>query len=89
MDIKNFFSRISYGIDWLLVFFIVPIVLAGLVTMKSFAPAEDAGNFFNKQIIWVLLSFAVFFIFSFIAVFRNIIGAFHIGTYFSRREKLV
>jgi len=53
-------------IDWLLVFFIIPIVLAGLVTMKSFAPAEDAGNFFNKQIIWVLLSFAVFFAFSFI-----------------------
>ena len=53
-------------IDWFLVFFIVPIILAGLVTMKSFAPTEDAGNFFSKQIIWVLLSFAVFFIFSFI-----------------------
>jgi len=53
-------------IDWFLVFFVVPIILAGLVTMKSFAPTEDAGNFFSKQIIWVLLSFAVFFIFSFI-----------------------
>jgi len=53
-------------IDWLLVFFLVPITLAGLITMKSFAPLEGAGTFFNKQIIWILLSFAVFFIFSFI-----------------------
>ena len=53
-------------IDWMLVFFIIPIILAGLVTMKSFAPLEDAGNFFSKQIIWVLLSLAVFFVFSFI-----------------------
>jgi rod shape determining protein RodA len=53
-------------IDWLLVFFIIPIILAGLVTMKSFTTLENAGDFFNKQIIWVILSFAVFFIFSFI-----------------------
>jgi len=52
--------------DWLLVAFIVPIILAGLVTMKSFTPLEATGNFFGKQVIWVLLSFAVFFIFSFI-----------------------
>jgi len=53
-------------IDWLLVAFIIPIILAGLVTMKSFAPLEITGDFFSKQIIWVLLSLAVFFIFSFI-----------------------
>jgi rod shape determining protein RodA len=53
-------------IDWLLVLFIVPIILAGLVTMKSFAPLENAGDFFSKQVIWVLISLAVFFIFSFI-----------------------
>ena len=53
-------------IDWLLVFFIIPIILAGLVTMKSFTTLENAGDFFNKQVIWVILSFAVFFIFSFI-----------------------
>ena len=52
--------------DWLLVAFIVPIILAGLVTMKSFTPLEATGNFFGKQVFWVLLSFAVFFIFSFI-----------------------
>ena len=53
-------------IDWLLVAFIIPIILAGSVTMKSFTPLENAGDFFNKQIIWILMSFAVFFIFSFI-----------------------
>ncbi len=53
-------------IDWLLVVFIVPIIAGGLVTMKSFALAENSTNFFSKQIIWVLISFAVFFIFSFI-----------------------
>jgi rod shape determining protein RodA len=53
-------------IDWKLVFFILPIIAAGLVTMKSFASLENAGGFFGKQIIWVSISFAVFFIFSFI-----------------------
>ena len=50
-------------IDWLLVCFVVPIIAAGLVTMKSFTPLEVTGNFFNKQIVWILISFAVFFIF--------------------------
>ena len=53
-------------IDWLLVAFIIPILLAGLVTMKSFTPLEDTTNFFGKQIIWIVLAFATFFIFSFI-----------------------
>jgi rod shape determining protein RodA len=53
-------------IDWLLVAFIIPIIAGGLVTMKSFALAENATDFFGKQIIWVLISFVVFFAFSFI-----------------------
>ncbi len=53
-------------IDWLLVLFILPIILAGLVTMKGFAPGEVGGEFFSKQLIWISLSFAVFFLFSFI-----------------------
>lgn len=60
--IERFFRRV----DWLLVFFIVPILLGGLFTMKSFVPAESTVNFFDKQIIWIVLSFVVFFIFSFI-----------------------
>jgi rod shape determining protein RodA len=53
-------------IDWLLILFIFPILVAGLVTMKSFAPLEETGNFFNKQVIWILVSISVFFIFSFV-----------------------
>ncbi|MFA5777910.1 MAG: rod shape-determining protein RodA [Candidatus Paceibacterota bacterium] len=53
-------------IDWLLVVFIVPIIAGGLVTMKSFSSLENPSDFFSKQIIWVLISFSVFFLFSFI-----------------------
>ncbi len=63
---KNFTKRISNGVDWLLVFFILPILMAGLVTMNSFVPEEGAGNFFGKQVVWIALSFFIFFIFSFI-----------------------
>lgn len=59
-------EKVLKRIDWLLILFILPIVSAGLVTMKSFVPEEGAGSFFSKQIIWILVSLAVFFIFSFI-----------------------
>ncbi|MBI5139143.1 rod shape-determining protein RodA [Candidatus Nomurabacteria bacterium] len=59
-------EQVLKRIDWMLVFFILPIILAGLFTMKSFSPVDGSGSFFNKQIIWVVISFAVFFIFSFI-----------------------
>src|SRR3989339_1424833 len=59
-------EKVFKRIDWLLVFFIVPIIAGGLVTMKSFAALESGGDFFSRQIIWVALSLAVFFIFSFI-----------------------
>lgn len=59
-------EKVLKRIDWLLVFFIVPIILAGLSAMKSFAGEEGAGIFFNKQIIWVLVGFLIFFIFSYI-----------------------
>ena len=57
-------ERALKRIDWLLVAFIVPIILAGLFTMKSFTPDAGGQNFFEKQIIWVLVSFAIFFIFT-------------------------
>jgi len=53
-------------IDWFLVFFVIPIVLAGLSVMKSFSPLEGSDNFFDKQVIWVVISFFVFLVFSFI-----------------------
>jgi len=60
--LDQFFKKI----DWVLVFLILPIVSFGLLTMKSFASSENAGNFFEKQLIWVAISFIVFFVFSFI-----------------------
>ncbi len=60
------FSKALNRIDWFLVFFVLPIVLAGLATMKSFTPSEGVNTFFSHQVIWVFLSFAVLFVFSFI-----------------------
>ena len=59
-------EKVFKRIDWLLVLFIIPIISAGLLTMKSFTPLENGGDFFGKQLIWVFISLAVFFIFSFI-----------------------
>ena len=59
-------DKVVKKIDWLLLLFILPIIMAGLVTMKSFVPQEGTGGFFAKQGIWALFSIFVFFIFSFI-----------------------
>ncbi len=59
-------EKIVKRIDWLLVLFIFPIIVSGLVTMKSFTAQEGGSLFFNKQLIWVAVSFAAFFICSFI-----------------------
>ncbi len=59
-------EKVLSRIDWLLVFFILPVVAGGLVTMKSFALAESGGDFFSRQIIWVAVAFAVFFAFAFV-----------------------
>lgn len=59
-------DKVSKRIDWMLVIFILPIISFGLITMRSFAVAEGTGNFFNKQFVWVLISFFIFFLFSYI-----------------------
>ena len=61
---QNSAKKISNGIDWLLILFILPIIAAGLFTMKSFTPLENTGDFFSRQILWVLISFIIFLIFS-------------------------
>lgn len=65
----NFFNirKVFDNIDWLLFLFILPILGAGLVTMRSFSPDNTLlGGFFEKQILWVFVSIIIFFIFSFI-----------------------
>ncbi|HET8574969.1 MAG TPA: rod shape-determining protein RodA [Candidatus Paceibacterota bacterium] len=49
-------------IDWLLVAAIIPLMLAGLITMNSFS---GQSSFFTKQLFWIGVSFVVFFAFSF------------------------
>lgn len=55
--------KVSTHIDWLLVLFIIPVLLAGLITMKSLI---GETTFFNHQLMWIAISFFVFFSFSFI-----------------------
>ena len=57
--IKSFFS----DIDWILVLSLVPLVGAGLITMRPSIGIEGA-YFFNRQIIWVIIGLTVFFVFS-------------------------
>lgn len=51
------------SIDWLLIAFILPVLLAGLVTMKSFT---EASPLFSHQLAWIGISFIAFFFLSFI-----------------------
>lgn len=53
--------RLASGIDWVLVVAIAPLVLAGLITMKSLG-AGGSDYFFNRQVIWVSVGFVVFFL---------------------------
>ncbi|OGD68518.1 rod shape-determining protein RodA [Candidatus Campbellbacteria bacterium RIFCSPLOWO2_01_FULL_34_15] len=57
------FSRIVSSVDWILFFAVSLIVGAGLLTMNSFV---SENYFFEKQLISVIISFAVFFAFSLI-----------------------
>ena len=56
-------NRVSSSIDWLLVLFMIPVLGAGLITMKSFT---GETSFFDRQLIWIGVSFIFFFFFSFI-----------------------
>ncbi|MBP7006679.1 MAG: rod shape-determining protein RodA [Candidatus Pacebacteria bacterium] len=59
-------EKITKKIDWIMLLIIAPILLSGLVTMKSFVPEEGQVAFFDKQIIWISVSLVIFFVFSFL-----------------------
>jgi len=59
---RNLF--VSGRIDWVLFLATLPLLAAGLITMRTFGGGDD--YFFSRQIIWIAVSFAVFFLFSFI-----------------------
>jgi len=56
-------NKVSSSIDWLLLLFMIPVLLAGLVTMKSFT---GQSSFFSHQLMWIGISFVFLLSFSFI-----------------------
>lgn len=59
MNIIKIVKDYLYDLDWVLISSIIPIVFFGLITMNSFS---DLNPFFDKQIIWLLISTIVFII---------------------------
>src|SRR5665648_11207 len=57
-------NKVSSSIDWLLILFMIPVLLVGLVTMKSFTGGSSV--FFDRQLIWIGISFIFLFSLSFI-----------------------
>jgi len=61
---KIIYKNISVPkVDWVLFSAVSLIAFSGLATMNSFV---GDSYFFNRQIIWLTLSFVIFFVFSFI-----------------------
>ncbi|HVY36202.1 MAG TPA: rod shape-determining protein RodA [Candidatus Paceibacterota bacterium] len=57
--------RITGGIDWVLVGSIIPIALAGLATMTSFAGPSTT---FHRQLLWLAVGFLLMFLIAHIDV---------------------
>jgi rod shape determining protein RodA len=64
------FSRIIKNVDWLLFAAVVPLLLAGIVTMSSLS---ETTSYFLKQSLWVGIALVVFFILAGIdaQIFKN------------------
>lgn len=52
------------GIDWVLFLSTIPLLAAGLISMRSFGSGGD--YFFSRQLVWIGVSVFLFFIFSLI-----------------------
>jgi len=61
--LKGSIKKISVRIDWILFSAVFLLISAGLVTMNSFV---DPNSFFEKQIIWAVVSITIFFALSFV-----------------------
>src|SRR3989344_3700793 len=55
------FLKKRFDIDWVLILAVLPIVGTGLITMNSFTGETP---FFERQLIWLCISFFVFFVLS-------------------------
>lgn len=59
----SIFRKLISGIDWILISAMLLLSLAGLVTMSSLG---NNSIFFDRQVIWLIVSFIIFFVFSLI-----------------------
>ena len=55
------FQRLFRNIDWIMIAAMVPILGAGLITMASFGAT---GSNAPKQIMWIIIAFAIMFLFA-------------------------
>jgi rod shape determining protein RodA len=55
----KYFKRLFKNTDSVLICSVILVSLAGLFTMSSFTPIE--GRFFERQIIWIIISISAFF----------------------------
>ena len=79
---KNPLKSIFKNIDWILFGCVMLVTLAGLVTMDSFI---GQSHFFERQIIWILISISIFFVacsidWVFLKNTRIIVGLFLFST---------
>ena len=56
--ISDRINKNSVYVDWFLILFMIPILGAGLLTMKSFT---GQSSLFNHQLIWIVVSFIALF----------------------------
>lgn len=64
--IYRMFLRSIRGLDAVLLASVIPIMLSGLITMRNFNVAADnnySNYFFKRQIIWMVISLILFFVF--------------------------
>src|SRR3989338_3003645 len=50
------------GIDWILFLATMPLLAAGLISMRSFGVGSD--YYFTRQLLWIGIGIFVFFVFS-------------------------
>lgn len=72
--------RIARTIDWTLILALIPILFAGLLSMKSFGASPD--YFFWRQLIWITVGICVFLIVSRISWQMFTLSGFLLTFYF-------
>lgn len=53
------------SIDWVLLIATLPLLAAGLISMRTFG-VESSDYYFTRQVYWIIFSIAIFFSFSFV-----------------------